>query len=95
MDDLFIIDQHAADEKFNFETLQRTTKIHSQQLLRPQPVELAPTDELVAMEHAEWLRINGFDVSVDEEAAPGHRIKLLSKPVSKDTVFDLHGTQHF
>ncbi|SHO79443.1 Similar to S.cerevisiae protein PMS1 (ATP-binding protein required for mismatch repair) [Malassezia sympodialis ATCC 42132] len=90
MDDLFIIDQHAADEKFNFETLQRTTKIHSQQLLRPQPVELAPTDELVAMEHAEWLRINGFDVSVDEEAAPGHRIKLLSKPVSKDTVFDLH-----
>ncbi|WFD20658.1 ATP-binding mismatch repair protein [Malassezia caprae] len=93
MDDLFIIDQHAADEKFNFETLQRTTKIHSQQLLRPEPVELAPTDELVAMEHAEWLRMNGFDVKVDEEAAPGQRIKLLSKPVSKDTVFDLHGTQ--
>lgn len=94
MDDLFIIDQHAADEKFNFETLQRTTKIHSQQLLRPERVELAPTDELVAMEHAEWLRMNGFDVKVDENAAPGHRVKLLSKPVSKDTVFDLHGTQH-
>ncbi|WFD24330.1 ATP-binding mismatch repair protein [Malassezia equina] len=91
MDDLFIIDQHAADEKFNFETLQRTTKIHSQQLLRPERMELAPTDELVAMEHAEWLRMNGFDVKVDENAAPGHRVKLLSKPVSKDTVFDLHG----
>jgi DNA mismatch repair protein PMS2 len=25
--DLFIIDQHAADEKFNFETLSKTTKI--------------------------------------------------------------------
>ncbi|WFD28365.1 ATP-binding mismatch repair protein [Malassezia nana] len=91
MDDLFIIDQHAADEKFNFETLQRTTKIHSQQLLRPEPIELAPTDELVAMEHAAWLRMNGFDIQMDEEAPPGHRVKLLSKPVSKDTVFDLHG----
>ena len=34
MDDLFIIDQHAADEKYNFETLQQTTKINSQRLLK-------------------------------------------------------------
>lgn len=34
MDDLFIVDQHAADEKYNFETLQSTTKIQSQKLLR-------------------------------------------------------------
>jgi DNA mismatch repair protein PMS2 len=34
MDDLFIIDQHAADEKYNFETLQQTTNIESQRLLR-------------------------------------------------------------
>jgi DNA mismatch repair ATPase MutL len=27
--DLFIIDQHASDEKFNFEMLSRTTKIHA------------------------------------------------------------------
>lgn len=33
-DDLFIVDQHAADEKYNFETLQQTTKIESQKLLR-------------------------------------------------------------
>ena len=33
MDDLFIVDQHAADEKYNFETLQKTTKIESQKLL--------------------------------------------------------------
>lgn len=33
-DDLFIIDQHAADEKYNFETLQQTTKIQSQRLLK-------------------------------------------------------------
>jgi DNA mismatch repair protein PMS2 len=34
MDDLFIVDQHAADEKYNFETLQATTKIQSQRLFR-------------------------------------------------------------
>jgi DNA mismatch repair protein PMS2 len=34
MDDLFIVDQHAADEKYNFETLQSTTVIQSQKLLR-------------------------------------------------------------
>jgi DNA mismatch repair enzyme (predicted ATPase) len=34
MDDLFIVDQHAADEKYNFETLQQTTNIKSQKLFR-------------------------------------------------------------
>ncbi|KAI1781960.1 hypothetical protein LXA43DRAFT_1154034 [Ganoderma leucocontextum] len=37
MDDLFIVDQNAADEKYNFETLQRTTKIESQQMIRQVP----------------------------------------------------------
>lgn len=33
-DDLFIIDQHASDEKFNFETLQNETRIQSQGLIQ-------------------------------------------------------------
>jgi len=33
-DDLFIIDQHASDEKYNFETLQRTTVIKAQSLIK-------------------------------------------------------------
>lgn len=32
--DLFIIDQHASDEKYNFENLQHHTKIQSQRLIR-------------------------------------------------------------
>jgi len=31
--DLFIVDQHAADEKFNFETLQRCTRLKPQKLV--------------------------------------------------------------
>ena len=36
-DDLFIVDQHAADEKWNFETLQEKTVIESQRLFRYYP----------------------------------------------------------
>lgn len=32
--DLFIVDQHATDEKYNFETLQRTTVLENQKLVR-------------------------------------------------------------
>lgn len=32
--DLFIIDQHASDEKYNFETLQRSTSLQSQRLIQ-------------------------------------------------------------
>lgn len=31
--DLFIVDQHAADEKYNFEMLQRTTRLQPQKLV--------------------------------------------------------------
>ncbi|ROT82921.1 hypothetical protein C7M84_023906 [Penaeus vannamei] len=34
--DLFIIDQHATDEKYNFETLQATCTIQNQRLIAPQ-----------------------------------------------------------
>ena len=33
-DDLFIVDQHASDEKYNFERLQQTTRVESQRLIR-------------------------------------------------------------
>jgi DNA mismatch repair protein PMS2 len=39
-DDLFIVDQHASDEKFNFEKLQRETKLTGQRLLMYDPSTL-------------------------------------------------------
>ena len=33
-DDLYIVDQHASDEKYNFETLQRETRIKAQKLIK-------------------------------------------------------------
>ncbi|KPV74450.1 uncharacterized protein RHOBADRAFT_27977 [Rhodotorula graminis WP1] len=87
-DDLFIVDQHASDEKYNFEKLQAETVIQSQRLIAPRILNFASADELMAMEHVDLLRLNGFDVLVDEDADVGERVKLIAQPVSKDTVFD-------
>ncbi|KZT67843.1 DNA mismatch repair protein MutL [Daedalea quercina L-15889] len=91
LDDLFIIDQHAADEKYNFETLQEATKIESQRLFQPQPLELAAADVLLVTENIDVLRRNGFEIEVDEDAVPGdgHRLHLVAQPTSKSTVFDM------
>ncbi|SPO44398.1 related to PMS1 - DNA mismatch repair protein [Moesziomyces antarcticus] len=87
MDDLFIVDQHASDEKYNFETLQLTTQIRSQKLICPRALELSASDELVAIEHQSTLLANGFEIAVSESGLPGTRIKLVAQPISKTTVF--------
>ncbi|CAL1697533.1 unnamed protein product [Somion occarium] len=91
MDDLFIIDQHAADEKYNFEQLQESTRIESQKLIRPEDIELAASDELLAIDNIEVLRQNGFEIEVNEAAAEeySHRLRLVAKPVSKATEFNM------
>uniref|UniRef100_A0A7S2TPQ2 MutL C-terminal dimerisation domain-containing protein n=1 Tax=Lotharella oceanica TaxID=641309 RepID=A0A7S2TPQ2_9EUKA len=59
--DLFIIDQHATDEKYNFERLQRVTKIHSQVLFKPMPVRVSPAHFLTILDHLPIFQANGFD----------------------------------
>ncbi|EIW72799.1 hypothetical protein TREMEDRAFT_25119, partial [Tremella mesenterica DSM 1558] len=90
-DDLFIIDQHASDEKYNFETLQRTTIIKAQKLIKPRSLQLTAGDEITAMEHLDVLRNNGFEVKIVEDAPPGRgeRVLLSAMPVSKETTFDV------
>ncbi|EJS41939.1 pms1p [Saccharomyces arboricola H-6] len=88
-DDLFIVDQHASDEKYNFETLQAVTVFKSQKLIIPQPVDLSVIDELVVLDNLPVFEKNGFKLKIDEEEEFGSRIKLLSLPSSKQTLFDL------
>ncbi|KAG2186032.1 hypothetical protein INT43_002470, partial [Umbelopsis isabellina] len=88
-DDLFIVDQHASDEKYNFETLQLTTQIKGQKLIHPRAVELTASEELVAMDNIDILKANGFDIQVDENAPPTQKIKIISQPVSKNTMFNM------
>ncbi|GAA5999464.1 ATP-binding mismatch repair protein [Rhodotorula paludigena] len=88
-DDLFIVDQHASDEKYNFERLQAETVIQSQRLLAPRTLNLPSADEIIAMDNLDLLRLNGYNVLIDEDADVGERVKLVAQPVSKDTVFDV------
>ena len=85
--DLFIIDQHASDEKFNFEDQQRNTTIKSQRLIAPQKLELTAANEHVLMDNVEIFRKNGFEFEIDENAAAMRKIKLVSLPMSKNWTF--------
>lgn len=90
-DELFIVDQHASDEKFNFERLQATTVVQSQRLVRPKPLELTAVEEEIVIENRAALEKNGFVVDVDEsgDEPVGARCQLLSLPLSRETTFSL------
>lgn len=66
--DLFILDQHACDEKYNFEQLSTTTVLHTQDLINPIKIQLSVTDALAVNLHREVFLFNGWKVvSVEEE----------------------------
>jgi DNA mismatch repair protein PMS2 len=90
-DELFIIDQHASDEKSNFERLQATTIVQSQRLVRPKQLELTAVEEEIVIENRDALEANGFLVEVDEsgDEPVGSRCQLLSLPLSRETTFTL------
>ncbi|XP_067225079.1 mismatch repair endonuclease PMS2 [Chanodichthys erythropterus] len=85
--DLFIIDQHATDEKYNFEMLQQNTVLKGQRLIVPQNLHLPAISETVLMENLDIFRKNGFDFLIDEDAQVMERVKLVSLPTSKNWTF--------
>ncbi|CAK9175311.1 unnamed protein product [Ilex paraguariensis] len=85
--DLFIVDQHAADEKYNYERLSESTILNQQPLLRPLRMELSPEEEIVISMHMDTIRKNGFSLEEDLHAPPGHRFKLKAVPFSKNITF--------
>lgn len=89
--DLFIIDQHASDEKYNFERLQATTVVQNQRLVRPHKLELTAIEEEIIIENNDALLKNGFlvDVNTCGEEPVGRRCKLRSLPMSREVTFDI------
>ncbi|NXR12734.1 PMS2 endonuclease, partial [Semnornis frantzii] len=85
--DLFIIDQHATDEKYNFEMLQQHTTLQGQKLIAPQDLNLTAVNETVLIENLEIFRKNGFDFVINENAPVTQRVKLISLPTSKNWTF--------
>jgi len=90
-DELFIIDQHASDEKYNFERLQASTIVQSQRLVQPKTLELTAIEEEIVMENLAAIEANGFVVKVDQSGnmPVGQRCQLVSLPVSRETTFSI------
>ncbi|XP_052024690.1 mismatch repair endonuclease PMS2 isoform X3 [Apodemus sylvaticus] len=86
-EDLFLVDQHAADEKYNFEMLEQHTVLQAQRLITPQTLNLTAVNEAVLIENLEIFRKNGFDFVIDEDAPVTERAKLISLPTSKNWTF--------
>ncbi|XP_045141741.1 mismatch repair endonuclease PMS2 isoform X2 [Echinops telfairi] len=85
--DLFIVDQHATDEKYNFEMLQQHTTLQGQRLIAPQTLNLTAVNEAVLMENLDIFRKNGFDFLINEDAPVTERVRLVSLPTSKNWTF--------
>lgn len=90
-DELFIIDQHASDEKYNFERLQAETVVQNQRLVKPKILDLTAVEEEVIIENLPTLERNGFVVEIDTSGDEpiGRRCKLVSLPLSKEVVFNI------
>ncbi|KAK1315829.1 DNA mismatch repair protein PMS1 [Acorus calamus] len=86
-EDLFIVDQHAADEKYNFERLSQSTILNQQPLLQPIRLELSPEEEVIVSMHVDIIRKNGFSLMEDVHASPGNRYLLRAVPFSKNITF--------
>uniref|UniRef100_A0A4W5Q6E6 MutL C-terminal dimerisation domain-containing protein n=1 Tax=Hucho hucho TaxID=62062 RepID=A0A4W5Q6E6_9TELE len=75
-----MIDQHATDEKYNFEMLQQHTALQGQRLI----LRLTAFSGNVLMENLEILKNNAFDFPQVME-----RVKLVFLPTSKNWTFGL------
>ena len=81
--DIFIIDQHATDEKHRFENLMKNCKMKSQPLLVPKQINcITPQQEIAITENLDIFESNGFKFSVDENKENGNRLRITSLPMS-------------
>ena len=74
--DLFIVDQHATDEKFRYEEFLNNTKIVSQPLVCPQSLDLDPGKKEILKENLTALEELGFGI----EVADNSKVKLTKVP---------------
>ncbi|XP_044735289.1 mismatch repair endonuclease PMS2 [Chrysoperla carnea] len=81
--DLFIIDQHATDEKYNYEILQETTIMQRQKLVVPQKLELTTANKALIVDNMEIFNKNGFMFNI-EDSENTQNIYLTEVPLSKN-----------
>eukprot|EP00892_Ulva_mutabilis_P000644 jgi/Ulvmu1/10580/UM065_0034.1 len=84
--EMFIVDQHAADEKSTFERLQDSLVMNKQPLLAPLDLGLPAVDNITIRENMDVFTQNGFGFV---ECVDTGSMKLISVPFSKGTSFGI------
>ena len=98
--DLFIIDQHASDEKYNFEQLERYSNVPTQTLISPMSMELSHESFSLLTENMDILRKNGFNFEAENDckneataiAPMGSSlkvVKIVTTPMSRNWSFGI------
>ncbi|KAM7541201.1 hypothetical protein Aperf_G00000038975 [Anoplocephala perfoliata] len=85
--DLFIVDQHASDEKHRYEHLCANHEFTSQPLMAPQQLSLNAAQEHMLEESMDVFSKSGFVFSTDENAPLGQRFRLVAVPMSEGKIF--------
>lgn len=89
-DHLFIIDQHASDERFNYEDQLANPPIVRQPLVHPKPLFLNSMQEKILEEHKDLFERKGFSFTIDTNKLPGTRVSLTSTSICKGTKHDIY-----
>lgn len=78
---VFIIDQHASDERARLERLQRDLTFNVQSMVVPRPLSLGLEDQLFVAGNLDKFKSYGFSVEVTQaEEADERTFRLLSTP---------------
>lgn len=90
---IFIIDQHATDERANYEEQLEKSPFMSQPMVHPKPLYLNSIQESAIIDNLEDFQKKGFQFAIDESKNPGLRVLLTSTSICKGNGADEHLTK--
>ena len=80
--ELFIVDQHASDEKRNFEEIAARPTL-TQELVHPLQLRLSAEDEMLVLQYRANFAAGGYRIIHRWERPPTRRLFLCSQPGSR------------
>lgn len=90
---IFIIDQHATDERANFEEELDKRPFITQTMIHPKPLYLTSIQENAIIDNLRAFAKRGFEFDIDQSKRVGMRVLLKSTAVCKSNEIDEHLTK--
>jgi len=90
---LFIIDQHATDERANYEDQLDKSPLVRQPMVHPKPLYLNSIQENAVINNLEAFEERGFEFQIDRSKIAGLRVMLTSTSICKGQGLDEHLTK--